>query len=112
MKAVLVGVIVATLAMVFLQYRRGGDVKKLLLSLLSSAMVLSLAVAGNLTRSVPPIFIAHLVLLIAAWGGLLWYILRGRYYWWLIVSPIVTIALFLVMELLIGSGHEYFGGVQ
>ncbi len=98
--------------MLFLQYRRGRDTKKLLLSLGSFAAVVSLAVAGNVTRPVLPVFVAHLVLLVLAWGGLVWYILRGKYYWWLIFSPLVTIALFLAMELLMGSGHEYFGEVR
>ncbi len=112
MKAVLILIILATLAMLFLQHKRDRNTKKLLLSLGSFAIVISLAVAGNVTRPVPPVFVAHLVLLVLAWGGLVWYILRGRYCWWLIFSPLVTIALFLAMELLMGSGHEYFGEVK
>ncbi len=109
MKVLLIGMILVTLAMIFLQYKRGRDGKKLLLSLGSFAVVITLAVMGNLTRPVIPLFIAHLVLLVLAWGSVLWYILRDRFYWWLILSPIVTIVLFLVMEILMGSGHEYLG---
>ena len=104
-------VVLLTLGMIFVQYKRSRDSKKLLLSLVSFAVIVSLAVAGNLTRQVLPIFMAHLVLLLLAWGSLLWYSIRGRYYWWLILSPIITIALFLLMEILMGSGHEYLGEI-
>ena len=104
-------VVLLTLGMIFVQYKRSRDSKKLLLSLVSFAVIISLAVAGNLTRQVLPIFMAHLVLLVLAWGSLLWYSIRGRYYWWLILSPIITIALFLLMEILMGSGHEYLGEI-
>jgi len=104
-------VVLLTLGMIFVQYKRGRDSKKLLLSLVSFAVIVSLAVAGNLTRQVLPLFMAHLVLLVLAWGSLVWYSIRGRYYWWLILSPIITIALFLLMEILMGSGHEYLGEI-
>lgn len=109
MKAILVLIILATLAIIFLQYKRGKDSKKLLISLVSFAIIVSLGIAGNLTRPVIPIFIAHLVLLVAAWGSLMWYVVRDRYYWWIILSPIATIVLFLLMEVLMGAGHEYLG---
>ena len=106
MKALIILVIIATIAMIFLKYSKNKDMKKLLIALASFALIISLGVMGNLTRSVIPIFMAHLVLLILAWGGLLWYLIRGKYYWWIIFSPLVTIGLFLVLEFLTGSGHE------
>ena len=109
MKVKIVLLILLTLGMFFVQYRRNRDSKKLLLSLASFAVIVSLAVAGNLTRPVLPIFIAHLVLLLLAWGSLMWYNIKGRYYWWLILSPVATIVLFLLMEIVMGSGHEYLG---
>ncbi len=111
MKAVLVLIVLATLAMIFLQYKRRREGKKLLLSIGSFATIVSLAIAGNLTRSVPPIFFAHLVLLVLAWGALVWYMVRDRLYWWLILSPLATIILFVVMELIMGSGHENLGEI-
>jgi hypothetical protein len=109
MKALLVIIILATIAMIFLQYKRSRDSKKLLVSLASFAVIISLGVMGNLTRPVIPLFMAHIMLLVTAWGALVWYLMRNKYYWWLIFSPIVTIILFLVLEVLTGSGHEYLG---
>ena len=109
MKALLVLVILATVALIFLQYKRNRNTRKLLIALGSFALIVSLGIAGNITRMVPPIYITHLVLLIGAWLGLLYYLIRNRYYWWLILSPVFTIGLFLLLELLEGSGHEYLG---
>ncbi|MDQ7046257.1 MAG: hypothetical protein Q9M39_00990 [Sulfurovum sp.] len=106
MKALIILVILATLAILFFQYRRNKDLKKLLIGLATFGVVISLAVLGNMTRQVMPIFMTHIVLIIFSWGGLMLYLLRDKYYWWIIFSPAVTIGLFLLLELLTGSGHE------
>jgi hypothetical protein len=106
MKALIILAILATLALIFFQYSRNKDLKKLFISLASFAAIISFAVMGNLTRQVIPLFMAHVVLIIFAWGGLLWYIVRGKYYWWIIFAPAITLGLFLLLELLTGSGHE------
>ncbi len=106
MKVLIIILILATLAAIFFKYSRNKDLKKLFIALSSFLLIISLGVMGNLTRQVIPLFLAHIVLIIGAWGGLLWYLLRDRYYWWLIFSPLVTISLFLLLELLTGSGHE------
>jgi len=109
MKALLVLAILATATLIFLQYRRNRDTRKLLIALGSFVLIVSLGIAGNITRMVFPVYIAHLVLLVAAWLGLLYYLMRNRYYWWLILSPLSTIGLFLLLELIEGSGHAYLG---
>ena len=106
MKALLVIVILLTFGAIFFQYSRNKDVKKLLIALATFGVILSLAVVGNLTRQVIPLFIAHIILIVSAWGALLVYLIRDKYYWWVIFSPVVTIGLFLLLELLTGSGHE------
>jgi hypothetical protein len=106
MKLIIVLAIFVTIALIFFKYSKDKNLKKLFISLLSFAVVISLAVMGNLTRPVIPIYIAHIILVFIAWGALIVYILRGKYYWWLILSPIITIGLFLVLEFLTGSAHE------
>jgi len=106
MRALLVLVVLITLAAVFFQYSRNKNIKKLLISLGTFGIIISLGVVGNLTRQVFPLFIAHILLMIMSWGGLVWYLIRDKYYWWIIFSPVVTIGLFLLLELLTGSGHE------
>jgi hypothetical protein len=106
MKALIILAILTTLAIIFFKYSRDKDLKKLFISLFSFLLIFSLGIVGNLTRQIIPLFLTHIVLVVAAWGGLMWYLLRGRYYWWLIFSPLVTIGLFLLLELLTGSSHE------
>ncbi len=106
MKALIILSILATLAIIFFQYSRNKDLKKLFIALGSFLLIVSLGIMGNLTRQVIPLFMAHIVLIVIAWGGLMVYLMRDRYYWWIIFSPLVTIGLFLLLELLTGSGHE------
>ena len=106
MKVLIVLAILATLASIFLHYKRNKDVKKTLIALVTFAIILSLAVMGNLTRPVVPIYIAHMILVILAWGGLWMYVLRSKYYWWVIFSPVLTIVLFLILDYFIGSSDH------
>ena len=107
MKALIVLAILATFAIIIFQYSRGKNLKKLLMALASFALIITLGIMGNLTRPILPIFLAHIILMIVAWSGLMVYLWRDRYYWWAIFSPIITVALFLILEMLTGSGHEY-----
>ncbi len=107
MKALIVLTILITLVIIFLKYKRDKELKKLFISLGTFVLLISLGFMGNITRQVIPLFLAHIILLIGAWGGLLLYVIRDRYYWWLVFSPIITIGLFILLELLTGSGHEF-----
>lgn len=106
MKALIIILVLATLAMIFFSYSRNRDLKKLLLTLGSFVILIALGIMGNLTRQVIPLFLTHIVLIVFAWGGIVWYMIRDRFYWWLIFSPVVTLGLFLLLEFLTGSGHE------
>ncbi|MEA1879706.1 MAG: hypothetical protein U9N11_03565, partial [Campylobacterota bacterium] len=64
MKVLIILVILATLGIIFFQFYRNKDVKKLLLSLISFALVISLAVIGNLTRPIIALYIAHMILVL------------------------------------------------
>jgi len=105
MKAIIIIGILATLAIIIFNYTKDKNLKKLLFSLMTFGMIASLAVVGNLTRPVIPIYITHMILVILAWGGLVIYVFSRKYYWWLIFSPVVTIGLFLLLEYLEGSRH-------
>jgi len=106
MKALLILAILATFGVIFFQYKKNKDIKKLFTILATFAVTITFAVLGNLTRPVMPIFIAHIMLIILSCAGIVLYLVKERYYWWLIFSPSVTIGLFLILELLVGSGNE------
>jgi len=106
MKVLIILAILATLALIVFSYSRNKDLKKLFIALGSFGVLVALGIMGNLTRQVIPLFMVHIVLIVFAWGGILWYLIRDRFYWWIIFSPAVTLGLFLLLEFLTGSGHE------
>ena len=106
MKAIIILGILITFGVIFFTYSKTKDIKKLLLSLGTFTIILSLGVVGNMTRPVLPLYLSHILLILVSWGALIVYIVRDRYYWWIIFSPAVTIVLFLLLEFISGSGHE------
>ena len=110
MKAFLVIAILLTFGLIFLLYSRNKDTKKLLIALGSFVLIISLGIMGNITRPVIPFFLAHIILIVFAWVGLLYYLIRDRYLWWLIFSPAITIVLFVVWSLIAGSRYEDIWG--
>ena len=106
MKVLIILAILVTIAIIFFKYNKEKNLKRLFFSLATFAIIISLAVIGNLARPIMPIFLAHAILIIIAWGTALKYVFTGTYHWWIIFSPILTIILFLVLEFLTGSGHE------
>ena len=106
MKVLIILVILATLGLIIYKFKKDKNLKKLLISLSTFGVIIALAVVGNLTRPVMPLFIAHALLIIGAWGAALVYVFKDKYYWWIVFSPVVTIGLFLLLEFIGGSGHE------
>ena len=107
MKALIILAVLLTLGIIFYKYTKDKNVKKLLISLSTFGFIISLAIAGNLTRAIMPIFITHEILVVIAWGALLFmYVFQNKYWWWWVISPLLTIGLFLVLEFIGGSAHE------
>ena len=107
MKMIIVGVILLAMALIVLMYKREGDIKKLLISLVMLISLVSLGIVGNVMRSVTPLFLTHLVALLIAYMGMMVYIVRGKIYWLLIISPIVTLILYIMLAWL---GNEHLAG--
>ncbi len=110
MKALIILAVLLTFALIFWLYSRNKDSKRTMIALASFIVIISLGIMGNITRPVIPLFLTHIVLVASAWGGLLYYLFRQQYLWWLIFSPIVTIVLFVALSLLEGSRYEDMWG--
>jgi len=109
MKALLVLVLLATLVLIGVSYRKHRDIKKLFLSLGLFGVLIGLGIAGGVMRAIVPLYLAHIVAIIVAWGALVWYVLGGRFYWYTYLLPVLTVALFWVLEYTEGSRHEALG---
>ncbi len=110
MKVLVVSLIVITVVWILFRYKRQRDIKALLLSFGSVVAILTLGIIGSVTRTILPLYLAHMTLVLFAWCGLLYYMVRGRYVWWAILSPLVTIVLFILLSLLEGSRYENIWG--
>lgn len=105
MKGLLILGILITAGLIVFNFYRSRGWKKLSISLVIFTAVLIFAGLSPMVRTVIPLFITHLILTTIAWIGVLYYILRGKLYLLVILSPVVTITLFLIMERVLGSGN-------
>ena len=98
--------IVLTLALIALDAYRRRDLRKSLVALASFALILGFAAMGLNMRAILPLFVAHTLLILFAWSALLYYLLRGRYYWWAFWLPALSLALFVGLNFMEGSRYE------
>ena len=95
MKALIVISVLVAIGLIVLMYKKEEDVQKMAFSFLLLFAIIGLAVLGNVMRSVMPLFLAHIISLILAYMGLLYYVLKGRTQWILWLFPVVTLLLYV-----------------
>ncbi len=98
----------ATIALIYYRYRQEKNLKKILISLGTFAVIVALGVVGNITRAIVPLFIAHEILIIIAWGALFFYLFKNRYCIGCFLAPLATIVLFFILAFLGGSSDYVF----
>ncbi|AKF24067.1 hypothetical protein YH65_00575 [Sulfurovum lithotrophicum] len=107
MKAVIILAILATFVMIIVKYNRNRNVKKLFISVVSfSVMLYILWVGFRVSIAIFPLKILNIVLGFFSWGGIMYYILRDRYIWWVIFSPLIVPLSFVLFSLIGGSRYE------
>ncbi len=107
MKTVIILAIVVTFGTMFFAYSKNRDLKKLLITLVSfSVMLYILWVGFRVSIAIFPLKIMNIVLGFFAWGGIVYYMLRGRYVWWVIFSPLIVPISFVLFSLIGGSRYE------
>ena len=92
------------MGLIYFFYQREKDLSKLLLSSIVLISIVALGIVGNIMRSLLVLYITHDVTLLLSYGGLLYYIVRGKTQWLLWVLPALSLLLFLVV-LWIGNEH-------
>ena len=107
MKGRLVFITLLTLLFIFLDFKKRKDYKKSAIAIAIFIFIITLGYSGFiLIRGVPPIFLAHIVLLIGSYLALLWYLFRGKLYIYIIASPLLTELLYVVLNFIDGSRYE------
>ena len=112
MKAIITLAILATFVLIFFSYNKNRDIKKLFITLGSFVFLLYLLWVGfRVSIAIFPLKIANIVLGFFAWSGIVYYILRDRYVWWIILSPLLVPIVFVVFSLIGGSRYEDIWGL-
>jgi len=104
MKALIVVVILLAIGLIVMMYKREEDMQKMIFSFVVLLAIIGLAVLGNIMRSVMPLFLAHVIALIIAYGGLLYYVIKDRTQWILWLLPLSTLILYVVVAW-VGNRH-------
>ena len=104
MKTLIVLAILLIIGMIVLMYKRKDDVQKMVFSFFILLTIIGLAIMGNVMRSVMPLFLTHIVALIMAYGGLIYYIFKDKTQWILWLLPLATLILYVVLAL-VGNKH-------
>jgi len=112
MKALITLGILATFVLMFFLYYRNRDLKKLLISVLSFTLLLYLLWVGfRVSIAIFPLKIANIVLGFFAWGSVVYYIVRDRFVWWAVFSPLLVPIVFVIFSLMGGSRYEDIWGM-
>jgi predicted membrane channel-forming protein YqfA (hemolysin III family) len=104
MKALIVLAILFAIGVIVLMYKRENDVQKMAFSFFILLAIIGFAVIGNVMRSVMPLFLAHIIALIIAYGGLIYYVFKDKTQWILWLLPLATLVLYLAVAW-IGNKH-------
>ena len=104
MKALIVLAILFAIGVIVLMYKRENDVQKMAFSFFILLAIIGFAVIGNVMRSVMPLFLAHVITLIIAYVGLIYYVFKDKTQWILWLLPLATLVLYLAVAW-IGNKH-------
>lgn len=95
-----------SIVMLLLDYFKSRDLKKTLIASGLFIYIFTLFFVGMITREILPLFVVHIVLIIVAWGSVVWYLIRGKIYPLIYILPLINIALVFVLNFLEGSRYE------
>ena len=106
MTARLVLFITVTLLLIAFDWYRHKEWRKSVLATVCFVWLLCLAFAGFVMRPILPLFVLHIVFVLAGWLALMWYLFKGRFIWWVFMLPVLSMALFVLLNFMEGSRYE------
>jgi hypothetical protein len=99
---ILAPLIVAALS--YVMYKEDGNIKKLIITFLLLWAVITLAVVGNVMRSLTPLFLTHIVAIVMAYAATIYYVLKSKFIWIGLLAPVLTMLIYLIF-VWIGNEH-------
>ncbi len=102
-------ILIALLTLIFIgyDYKKSKNLKKSITALAVFIFILSVGFSGSiLARAILPLLFAHIVATILAYMALIYYILKNRLYWQMVILPAITIAVYVALNFLEGSRYE------
>lgn len=104
MKFLLVLAPLIVVALSYVMYKEDGNIKKLIITFLLLWAVITLAIVGNVMRSLTPLFLTHILAIVIAYLAVIYYVLKGKFIWLALASPIITMLIYLIF-VWIGNEH-------
>jgi len=104
MKFLLILAPLIVVALSYVMYREDGNIKKLIVTFLLLWAVITLAILGNVMRSLSILFILHLIAIVIAYAATIYYVLKNKFIWLGLASPVVTMIIYLIF-VWIGNEH-------
>ena len=99
--------ILLTVAIIAFDWFRKKDNKKSIIAALIFIYIIAVGYSGAiLTRPIVPLFIIHLVSLLVAYAGLMIYIFKKSFKWYLFITPLLTFVLAFGLNFFDGSRYE------
>ena len=92
------------MAFIYIMFKRDGDIKKATISTALLLGIISLSIMGNIMRSIMPMFLTHIVAVVAGYGATIYYIFRGKFIWLALIAPLATM-LFYLFLVWVGNEH-------
>jgi hypothetical protein len=95
---------IIAIVLIYLRYKKEDDIKKMIISFLLLWALITLGLMGMVMLSMKMLFALHLVAILIAYGAIIFYILRNRFIWIGLLSPVATMVLYLIL-VWIGNEH-------
>jgi len=106
MKGKIILWLAVTLVAIGWEYYHHRNLRKTLIASGTFAWIATAATLGVTMRPILPLFAAHYLTILLAWAGLLFYLWRDKYVWWIFVLPAVTMLTFVGLNFFEGSRYE------
>ena len=104
MKFLLILAPLVVAALSYVMYKEDGNIKKLIITFLLLWAVITLAIVGNVMRSLSVLFILHIIAILMAYGATIYYVLKSKFIWLALVAPVATMLIYLIF-VWIGNEH-------